>query len=140
MSVVLDTNVLVSAFLSPKGGPAQILAQFRAEAFAMVVSQPLLDEYQQALGYERVRALYGLTAEEIRQQMADLRAAALFVTPTVSVKVVSDPDDNMLFAAAMAGHAEIIASGDAAVQAVKAYQGIRVLSPALFLALLEQQS
>jgi putative PIN family toxin of toxin-antitoxin system len=140
MRVVIDTNVLVSAFLSTKGAPAQILARFATEAFELVVSQPLLDKYHQALGYERVQALHGMSEEEIQQQIADLRGVAVFVSSTVSVNVVSDPDDNMLFSTAIEGHADIIVSGGAAVQAVKEHQGVRVLSPAQFLAFLDQQS
>ena len=69
MRVVIDTNVVVSAFLSTKGASARILALFETEAFALVVSQPILDEYQAALGYERVRKLHGMTDEEIKQRM-----------------------------------------------------------------------
>lgn len=139
MRVVIDKNVLISAFLSRQGTSARILVLFETGIFEVVVSQPILDEYQAALGYERVRQRHGMTDEEIKQRIADLRTAALFVTPTVSVAVVSDPDDNMLFAAAIAGQADVVVSGDTAVQAVKEYQGIRVLPPALFLALLEQK-
>lgn len=140
MRVVIDTNVFVSAFLSTKSPAAWIFKLFETEAFELVVSQPLLDEYQAALGYAKVHKLHGMSDAQIEQRMADLRAMAIFVTPTVVVQVVSDPDDDMLFAAAVEGQAEIIVSGDAAVQAVKEYQGIRVLSPALFLAFIEQQA
>lgn len=140
MRIVLDTNIIVSAFLSTRGVSARILQLFEAEAFELVVSQPLLDEYQEALGYDKVRKLHGMSHAEIEQRVADLRATAIFVTPTAVVQVVSDPDDDMLFAAAIEGQAEVIVSGDAAVQAVKEYQGIRVLAPALFLAFLEQQA
>lgn len=129
--------VFVSAFLSPRSGSARILQLFAAEAFELVVSQPLLDEYQEALGYDKVRKLHGMSDADIEQRVADLRATAIFVTPTIVVQVVSDRDDDMLFAAAIEGQAEVIVSGDAAVRAVKEHQGIRVLSPVLFLAFLE---
>ena len=137
MRAVIDTNILVSSFLSTQSSSARILRLFEEEAFELVVSQPLLDEYQEALGYEKVRKMHGMADEEIQQRVADLKTTAIFVTPTASIKVVSDPDDDMLFAAALEGQADIIVSGDAAVQAVKEYQGIRVLSPTLFIALLE---
>ncbi|CAN5912257.1 putative toxin-antitoxin system toxin component, PIN family [soil metagenome] len=140
MRIVLDTNVLVSSFISTRSASARILQLFEAEAFELVVSQPLLDEYQAALGYDKVQKLHGMSDAEIEQRVADLRATAIFVTPTVVVQVVSDPDDDMLFAAALEGQAEVIVSGDAAVQAVKDHQGIHVLAPALFLAFLEQQA
>jgi predicted nucleic acid-binding protein len=51
--------------------------------------------------------------------------------------ITSAPDDNLLFSSALSGHVEFIISGDAKVQVVKEYQGIRVLSPLVFLALLQ---
>ncbi|MCL4531595.1 MAG: putative toxin-antitoxin system toxin component, PIN family, partial [Actinobacteria bacterium] len=54
MRVVLDTNVVVSAFLSPTGTPAQILARWENQEFDLIISEPLLREYQRALNYERV--------------------------------------------------------------------------------------
>lgn len=133
MRVVIDTNVFISSLLSAKGAPAQLMALFEAGAFELVVTRPLLAEYEAALGYEKVRKLHGMTDAAIQQSVADLQAAAILVSPMVAVQVTSDPDDDMLFAAALAGKAEWIISGDAAVQAVNEYQGIRVLSPALFL-------
>ena len=38
MIVVLDTNVIISALLSPTGPPAQIIAPWQAEQFEVVTS------------------------------------------------------------------------------------------------------
>jgi uncharacterized protein len=139
MKVVLDTNVVVSAFLSPGGAPAHILKLLEQEAFELIISEEILQEYAVALSYDRVQKLHKLTDQQILRVLEDLRTVATFVKPTVSLTVVaSDPDDNKLFECALAGGAQCIVSGDTKVQAVKHYQGIEVVSPALFLALLEQ--
>ena len=44
MRVVLDANVLVSAILSPRGTPAQILHAWRAAQFDLVISDAILAE------------------------------------------------------------------------------------------------
>lgn len=124
MKVVIDTNVFVSAFLSPGGVPARILRLFEQEAFELLISEEILHEYAVALRYERVKKVHKLTDEQIIRVLEDLRASATFVKPTISVTVVvSDPDDNKFFECALAGGAQFIVSGDTKVQAVKHYQG-----------------
>ena len=139
MKVVIDTNVLVSAFLSPRGVPARIFKRLEQEAFELLLSEQILHEYAVALRYERVKKVHKLTDEQIVRLLEDLRTSATIIKPTRSLTVVAaDPDDNKLFECALAGGAQFIVSGDAKVQAVKHYQGIEVLSPTLFLALIEQ--
>lgn len=137
MRVVLDTNVVVSAFLSLRGAPAQVLQYFQQEAFELVVSPAILQEYAAALRYDRVRKVHKLTDAQLESAIEDLKAIAILVTPAATPAVVpADADDDKFFACAVAGRAEIIVSGDVHVQAVKQHQGIRVLSPAAFVALL----
>lgn len=134
MRVVLDTNVVVSAYLSSRGAPARILRTLHDEAFDLIVSPALLLEYETALAYPKVRRLHKLTDEEIRREVGRLSAVAVLVMPsTVPAVAVSDPDDNILFACAIAGRAEVIVSGDAHVQAVKRYLDVEVLSPPQFI-------
>lgn len=143
MRVVLDTNVIVSAFLSPTGAPAQLLAHLEQEAFELLVSDPILAEYRRALNYEKVRSLHGMDSAEIASLIEDMQAAAVLVDPTESLDAVQqDPEDNKFFECAVAGGATYIVSGDsgagANVQAVGAFRGIAVISPALFLQILAQ--
>jgi putative PIN family toxin of toxin-antitoxin system len=141
MKVVLDTHVLVSAFLSPSGVPARILKYFEQEAFELLLSEEILMEYKAALRYDQVKKAHKLADVQIAGVLEDLRAPSKLIRPTVSVSVVaSDPDDNMLFACALAGGAQFVISGDTHVLAVKHYQEIQVLSPKLFLIVLEQKA
>ena len=49
LAAVLDTNVLVSALLEPRGLPARLLDQATAGSFELVVSDYLLDELREVL-------------------------------------------------------------------------------------------
>lgn len=139
MKVVVDTNVLISAFLSPDGVSARIFKQLEQEAFELLVSEPILAEYEKVLRYDRVRQRHKLSDEQIKRAVEDLRTSATLVEPTVALTVVEgDPDDDKFFECALDGGAQLIVSGDLRVQAVKEHRGIRVFSPALFLALLQQ--
>lgn len=138
MRVVIDTNVLVSAVLSPHSVPGRILELLRQERFELLISDEIFVEYSVALQYDRVRKRHRLSDELLNKMLQDLRAVSVLVIPSVAPNVVSDPDDNKLFACALSGGAHFIVSGDIAVQTVNQYQGIRVLSPRIFLAMIEQ--
>jgi putative PIN family toxin of toxin-antitoxin system len=139
MRVVIDTNVIVSAYLSPAGVSAKLMVHLEQEAFVLLVSEPILAEYQRALDYQKVSSLHGMSSGEVADLIDDMRAAAIVVDPIETLDVVKqDPDDNKFFECAVAGGATYIVSVAADVQAVGIFRGIGVVSPALFLEILAQ--
>lgn len=139
MSIVLDSNVVVSSYLNASGNPAKILAAFRTLAFEVVVSDPLLEEYQRVLSYPRLCRLHSMTDQEIADLVEGIRHTSVVVQLAEIPNVIpEDPADNMVIATAIAGEAEYIISGDDDLHRLSTYQGIRVLSPAAFVALLER--
>lgn len=71
-----------------------------------------------------------------------MRRFALVVEPQEDVDAIpEDPDDNRVLECAVAGAADCIVSGDVRhLLRLREYQGIHILSPTAFLALLDQQS
>lgn len=67
MRVVLDTNIIVSRFLSPQGIPARLMALWEQHTFELLVSVEIIAEYQRALNYDHVRRKHGFTVDEITQ-------------------------------------------------------------------------
>ncbi len=61
MKVVVDTNIVVSRYLTPGGVVAPILAYWRQKRFDLVVSEPILVEYGRVLGYPYLRARHQMT-------------------------------------------------------------------------------
>jgi putative PIN family toxin of toxin-antitoxin system len=52
MRVVLDTNVVMSRFLSPSGIPAKLVNQWlKEQPFTLVVTEEILHEYASVLLY-----------------------------------------------------------------------------------------
>ena len=45
MRAVLDTNIFVAALLNASGAPAKIRQRWRQQQFDVLVSNPILDEY-----------------------------------------------------------------------------------------------
>lgn len=138
MRAVLDTNVIIAPFLSPKGVPALILKAWEEEIFELVVSEILLAEYKEVLSRKEIAAHHKMGQAEIERLIAGFRKYAILITPSKIPKVVKeDPDDDHLFAAAQAGEASCIVTKNKHVLKVEEYRGIQVLTPLAFLTLLE---
>jgi putative PIN family toxin of toxin-antitoxin system len=101
MVVVVDTNVLVAATLSPFGAAFQILSLIPERRFALVVSVPLMLEYAEVLKREDMRedmrAQSHLTLEEVDVLLDMLAAVGTPCTPFFQWRPqLSDPDDEMV--------------------------------------------
>jgi putative PIN family toxin of toxin-antitoxin system len=92
---VVDTNVVVSRFLSLSGNPALILALWEKGLFELVLTEAILAEYERVLAYDQVRSRHGMHAEEIGQIIADFRTFAVMIEPGEAIDVIADdPSDN----------------------------------------------
>jgi putative PIN family toxin of toxin-antitoxin system len=132
--VALDTNVVVSSVLSPKGPPGRIVDLWRTEKIDLIVSEPILEEYARALSYEKVRKVHRKTDEEIEQLILDFREFARVEPDPASVDVeLSDPADRKLLDVAIAGPADLIISGDPHLLSLREFRGIPIVSPRVFL-------
>jgi predicted nucleic acid-binding protein len=96
----------------------------------------MLVELARVLRYERVRSQSQMTDEEIDSFISELRdAAELVELPAEIAKVATDPDDDVVLAATVAGNCEVLCTRDRhlrhrVVQAYCATYGIRVLTDA----------
>ena len=135
--VVLDANVFVSAAIHPHGPPGRIIEQLlRTDAFTLVLSEAIVDEVMRALAYPKVRR-YVRPGLDPGLWMEDLVVLADFVLDPVQVPGVSkDPDDDKCLAAAIAGRASLVVTGDPHVLTVGEYEGVRIVTPRAFLNLL----
>jgi putative PIN family toxin of toxin-antitoxin system len=138
LKVVLDANVYVSAVLSRSGNPQEILQQWRAGAFEIVVSQDTLTELSRVLRYPKIVKLHRWTEAEIDEFLKLLSEEAVLVTPQTKLDVVkADESDNRYLECAVAGEAGYLVTGDKRhLLPLKEYQGIRIVSPATFIAIL----
>jgi uncharacterized protein len=138
LRAVLDANVFVSAAIRPDGPPGRILEQFlRTDAFTLVLSEAIVDEVMRALAYPKVRR-YVQPGLDPALWLEDLVVLADFVPDPSQVSGVSkDPDDDKYLAAAIAGGAPLVVSGDPHLLAVGEYEGVRIVTPRAFLNVLE---
>ena len=137
MRVVLDANVVVSAVVSRRGPPHHIIAAWKAETFELLVSDAILDEVGRVLRYPHVAKLHGLTEAELVDFVALLREESRLVTPVERLGVSPDESDNRYLECAIAGGADYLVTGDKRhLLPIGEYEGVRLLAPAAFLAIL----
>jgi putative PIN family toxin of toxin-antitoxin system len=135
--VVLDTNVVVSGLLWPNT-PRRVLDAVRAGKLTAFTSQTLLDELADVLARPHLAPLIARFSTPPAQLVFGYSKLARVVNAAAIAQVVlADPDDDAVFAAAVAARAELIVSGDKRVREIKNYQGIEVVSAAEVLARVE---
>ncbi len=107
MRVVLDTAVLVAALRSDQGASRQLLLAALDRRFAMLVSVPLMLEYEAVLTRPEHLKAAGVTADEVN---AILDALAAVIEPVllrfVWRPMLKDPADEMVLETAVDGGAD----------------------------------
>ena len=138
MRVVLDTNVLISALITRKGTPGQLLEKMKSEEFFLVLSEQVFSELIRVLDYPHLRSRYRYTDEQKERFLHSLRSVAIWVNAPETLSVVAeDESDNRFVELAVAGQARYIVTGDQKhLLKLRHYQGIDIVSPVEFLALL----
>jgi putative PIN family toxin of toxin-antitoxin system len=141
MRCVLDTNLLVSGIIAANA-PRRLLRGAMAGEFTLCTSETLLAELLRVLARSRFSARLGSAGLSPDEIVGDLRRIALVVNPIdVPSFIVEDPDDDHVIAAAVAGGADLIATGDRRnlLKLVKA-SGIPIVTASEAIQRLEQQS
>lgn len=112
MRIVLDTNVLVRAFVSARGPAAEVLRR-ATRAHRLLLSPYLLDEVERVLAYPRLRMIARFEPADVERFLNLLIEAGEVFHPAVDTGVpVSDPDDTAILQTAAAGRAEVICTLD----------------------------
>lgn len=89
MLVVLDTNIIVSALLSPRGKPAYVFNRFINGDFTLCADERIIAEYYAVLS----RPKFKFNPQLIDRIISFIRTHALIVTPiTLSAKFDDESD------------------------------------------------
>ena len=108
LRLVIDTNVIVSAALQPRGLPRTILLLALTKPARLYVSRSILEEYSDVLARPELSIRKGL-----RQQLLQLiKNRSYTVAPTRRLDVTSDPDDNIFLECADAARADYLVTGN----------------------------
>ena len=140
MRVVLDTNVVVSALLWG-GEPYKLIEAAAAGKIELITSPALLTELRRVLAREHLASRLAAQRSTVEQAIAIYAELAISVSPLSTPRVVpGDADDDHVIAAAVAGTAEIVISGDRHLLSLGSHQGIYIVNAASALRRLEDTS
>ena len=130
MRIVVDTNVLVSGLLNPRGAPGRIVDLLLAGHVSLLVDDRIQAEYHEGLR----RGRFGFDGRDVGALLAFIDATATHVHGTPLAERLSDTDDEPFLEAAIAGEADALVTGNVRHFPARLAQGIRIVSPATIVA------
>ena len=106
---MLDTDVIVAALRSDRGASRQLLLAALKRRFELLLSVPLILEYEAVLTRPQHLAACGLSSAEVGRVLDDLAGVARPVRLAFRWRPrLSDPDDDMVLETAINGSASAI--------------------------------
>jgi putative PIN family toxin of toxin-antitoxin system len=129
--IVLDTDVMVAALRSNTGASRQLLIFALTKRFELLLSVPLMLEYEAVLKRPEHLRTASATRDDIDAILGALGAAGVPVIPNFSWRPeLTDPGDEMVLEAAVNGQADLIVTFNVAHLRHAARRfGIRAIRP-----------
>jgi putative PIN family toxin of toxin-antitoxin system len=130
VKAVLDTNVLVAAFVSD-GLCRRLLLRARDRTFTLTISPFIRNEFARVL-----KRKVAADAEEIREALELVDEISTSLDATAEETGVSgicrDPDDDGVLACAVAAGADYLVSGDNDLLVLDNCRGVKIIAPRAF--------
>ena len=121
--VVIDTNVLVSAFIN--NGKSRKLVLKLLEEHTVILSSQMLAELADVLSRDK----FFVTIAQVDRFISILvRKAKMVSVHSISRVILEDPDDDIVLNTALSGKADYIVSGDKHLLKVACYKKMQIVS------------
>lgn len=108
LRLVIDSNVIVSAILQPKGNERAAAIFALTSPAKLFISSEILEEYQLVLA----RPKFGIFKENSKEFIKLIRSKATLVKPESNITQCPDPDDNKFLACAFEAKADYLITGN----------------------------
>ena len=123
MRIVLDTNILIAAFISH--GACADLFEHCVRYYEIVASEFIFTEFS-----NKLTTKFEIPAPEVKKAVQLLRSRIPVVVPSnLGTRVCSDPKDDPVLGTAIKADCQYIITGDKDFLALKKYRGINIISP-----------
>lgn len=112
--VALDTNLLISAVIVPKGLPKKLIRAWQNDQFILIISPLLLRELEEVSQRDKFRQ-YHLFKDQMVELVDNIKASAEIIpsTPEEQLPIRSrDPKDDKLLACALSADVDYLVTGD----------------------------
>lgn len=125
MTVVLDTNVLISALINP--GPARSLVyQLIKTSVNIAISDYIIAETEAVLRRSKFRRRQILT--QIWQELKPVLTVAAVNKKAISAKFLRDPKDHPILVTAQKTNADYLITGDDDLLTLKNWQRVKIIT------------
>ena len=129
MTVVIDTNVVLSAILFG-GKSKQVLEMALSGSIPLAISESLIIELQGVLQ----RPKFKLSAQLVQTIISEYASIANWIEPSEHFKVVvDDPSDNYFIDCAVAAKADYLITGDRHLLNLGKFKMIKIVSADTFI-------
>lgn len=108
MTIVLDTNVLVSGLLKPYGAPGEIVRMTSAGTLELCHDARILSEYREVL----LRPKFQFRPSDVEALLEHIRASGYPVSSEPLTHRLPDADDQAFLEVAIAGNAHYLITGN----------------------------
>ncbi|MEW6002083.1 MAG: putative toxin-antitoxin system toxin component, PIN family [Nitrospirota bacterium] len=131
MFIVLDTNVVVSALITPFGNAARILDMGICGDLKMLYDDRILTEYREVL----LRKKFGFAENDVNTLLEYIETEGLRITSTIINEPLLDRADLPFLEVAVSGKADALVTGNKRHFKIKSIKDLKILSPDEFLKL-----
>ena len=128
MKAVLDTNVLIAAFVT-EGICSRLLIRGRKKQFDLILCPFILHEFEHVLASKfflnrnEIRGILKLVSETVHD----------LIYPAEPVSgICRDPNDNQILACALAAEADYLVTGDSDLLDLKVFKSTKIVTPKEF--------
>jgi putative PIN family toxin of toxin-antitoxin system len=132
-TIVIDTNVLISAVLNPLGTPNQAVTKV-ITYFQLIQSESTYEELVTRIQKKKFDRY--LSVEDRADFLAMIYRKSLFFESEFQVNLCDDQDDNKFLDLARVGNSMYLITGDSDLLILQQYLYTQIIKPAQFLDLL----
>jgi putative PIN family toxin of toxin-antitoxin system len=128
LRVVFDTNIYISAFITPGGRAETALLRAVNGEVTLFTSIPILTETA-----GKLREKFKWDDEHITAAVRHAAAVGTIVKPAMTLAVLADEPDNRILECALEAKAGVIVTGDRHLLDLGEYEGVVIVTLAKFL-------
>jgi uncharacterized protein len=133
--IIFDTNVLLSALLSPVGPSAQLLEAWERKKFIVVACEALIAELRDVTSRPFFQARLRMSTIEFLA--ASWRDLSEFCADLPQEVAAPDAKDSFLLALAEASRADFLVTGDKELLTLKHHGPTRIITPTAMIQVLK---
>ena len=109
MKIVMDTNIIVSAFLNPKGTPGEILSRVLTKKLILCYDNKIFSEYTEVL----TRSKFGFDLELINDFLEFVRSSGEYIVAEPQKIKFTDEGDKIFYDVYKSSEAGYLLTGNA---------------------------